>query len=323
MKPIKLLLLLFTASVSFTARSQFFQDSLQVTGVHVIPSVSQGVNYFLRYYRDSVTYDSTNGADEFYTVEKRHVGMGGTKSKFNLRVNGGKVYLSGTVNYNYQPIILKDQIIYDYTLNIGDTLTIKLNSDTLLDIRFRLDSGRMTMFKDGVKRIMYFYTRWQGTQFGEPFFSTEGLGSSMGLVFLKADNTPVSRDKLISVCEPSRLIYGNDDCVVGGYKIVPFCNEDSIKSEMVKAGKADIKGISALSSINIYPNPASHQLTLMAKVDGFVSIMNMTGTICINKQAFVAGQAEIDIYGLQSGMYLLAIETDQGTVFRKINVINQ
>lgn len=325
MKSVKTLPIFIFLFFSGIAKAQFFPDSLLVTGIHYLATVSPGYPFYVKYYRDSVHFDSANGTEEFYTVHKRV----STKSAFvstalyKIKVRDKKVYFTGNVYYG-QSISLTDKLIYDYNFSVGDTFRVRINSDTLLDIKFRVDSIKMITYLDGINRMTHYYTVKQGSRtLDAPFFSGEGIGSSSGLLYLNTDDKfPLFYwNKLVSVCTPQQMVYGNADCRIGNYLVKPSCEEDSLKMELQRAEWAGIIETKAIASVNVYPNPSLGSLYIDAKGNGSFSLMDPAGKVCLKDIAFTEGKSSIDISALKAGIYMMTIQTGNEVYSRRICIL--
>ena len=73
--------------------------------------------------------------------------------------------------------------------------------------------------------------------------------------------------------------------------------------------------------VKVYPNPAQHLVTVEAKGMTEISVYNTMGQRVIQKE--VAGnQDTIELQGVASGLYLLQVKTVEGTVCRRISVVD-
>jgi len=73
------------------------------------------------------------------------------------------------------------------------------------------------------------------------------------------------------------------------------------------------------SSVSVYPNPTSDGFYINAgctSVD--VSVCTVSGTILFTKQVDGTAQQKVSIGGLPKGIYLLKLQTPDGTVVRKL-----
>ena len=74
------------------------------------------------------------------------------------------------------------------------------------------------------------------------------------------------------------------------------------------------------SQIEIYPNPVTNKMNIKAQRIESITIYNVMGQSLL-KQDVDSEDASIDLSEMDSGTYLLQIETGSGIVIRKINVI--
>jgi hypothetical protein len=83
--------------------------------------------------------------------------------------------------------------------------------------------------------------------------------------------------------------------------------------------------ISDISELLVYPNPAHGKITLIlneAKASGETSIriFSMNGVLHMNMKKHFPGEAEIDIQWLDSGIYILQVQTKSGFITKKLVV---
>ena len=76
----------------------------------------------------------------------------------------------------------------------------------------------------------------------------------------------------------------------------------------------------AAEILNVYPNPANDKLNIKAHQITSLTIVNMMGQT-VMKQSVDADGLVLDVSGLDSGMYLLNVETETGMVTRQINIV--
>jgi len=74
---------------------------------------------------------------------------------------------------------------------------------------------------------------------------------------------------------------------------------------------------SIVDTIKIYPNPTTGIFTISIKEDASVKMYDMFGKLIYTNKANI-GESKIDISNYQSGMYLLQVETENGSVTKKI-----
>ncbi len=66
--------------------------------------------------------------------------------------------------------------------------------------------------------------------------------------------------------------------------------------------------------LQVYPNPATNQLHVSNIQAGSLTLMNMKGQVVLQKQGKIAG---LDVSGLESGLYLLKIQTKDNQLYTK------
>lgn len=76
----------------------------------------------------------------------------------------------------------------------------------------------------------------------------------------------------------------------------------------------------AAEILNVYPNPANDKLNIKARQITSLTIVNMMGQT-VMRQSVDADEFVLDVSGLDSGMYLLNVETETGMVTRQINIV--
>ena len=324
MKYCKALLLIFFIFNLSILKSQFLIDSLKITGLQYFATVSPGYPYEVRYYCDSITLDSIIGMDEFYTVDRRvtYNFPPQLKSNFKIRVNSKKIYFTGTINYG-QPTQITNKLIYDFNHAVGDTFVIRLTNDTLLDIHLKVDSIKQILYEDGIFRTTHYYTRTQTNYYSRyPFYCIEGAGSNMGFIFLSTDNFPTFNwNELVSICKPNQLILGNKDCTIGDYSIMPYCGEDSLKVQIIRARNASIEQNSVLRFIKLFPNPITDNITINSKMNGLAQIIDYTGKTCVPDLTINEGDNCLLLSQLKPSIYFIVFQFDHGIYSQKIIVI--
>ena len=76
----------------------------------------------------------------------------------------------------------------------------------------------------------------------------------------------------------------------------------------------------ANNNIELYPNPVKDKLYIKAEHINAVTIVNMMGQV-VKKQDTNSDMMALDLSGIESGMYLIQIETVSGMTTRQINII--
>lgn len=73
------------------------------------------------------------------------------------------------------------------------------------------------------------------------------------------------------------------------------------------------------NNVNLYPNPTNGILNIEGEGEMSISVMNMLGQKVMEIEA--TDKATIDLNGCESGIYMIQVETENGTATEKINVI--
>ena len=66
------------------------------------------------------------------------------------------------------------------------------------------------------------------------------------------------------------------------------------------------------NAIGLYPNPANEQVSFVLENDAQVSVFDMTGRM-VNEVNLTAGEAQLNVSELQSGVYFVNIRYANGT----------
>ncbi len=70
--------------------------------------------------------------------------------------------------------------------------------------------------------------------------------------------------------------------------------------------------------MNVYPNPSKGSFTIELDGEYEVSILNSLGVTVYNK--IIAQQGQIALKDLHPGMYIISVQSDQKTVYKRIIV---
>ena len=71
---------------------------------------------------------------------------------------------------------------------------------------------------------------------------------------------------------------------------------------------------------NVYPNPASHQITIEAEGMNQVTLINMLGQM-VYDVALEGDMTTISLAGYESGLYMVRINTEKGVITKQISVV--
>ncbi len=79
-----------------------------------------------------------------------------------------------------------------------------------------------------------------------------------------------------------------------------------------------INEIENKEEINIYPNPATNEITIETKEKGIIKIYNVLGEMLIETKDTSTSSVTIDVSGLAKGIYFMEIKTEKGIINKKI-----
>ncbi|MBN4051302.1 T9SS type A sorting domain-containing protein [bacterium AH-315-M05] len=203
--------------------------------------------------------------------------------------------------YFVPPSNSTDTLLYDFDLNVGDTLT----TGYLYNNNQYVTAIDSTLDQCGIYRKTFYIN-----DSGAPY--TEGIGSLWGLL------EPTE----ICVCDyswgMSCFSYANDTCV------------DSSSCQLIINTIQEVKKV--VASIKVYPNPSSGNFTILLPEDFNelnqsieISIFDNFGKVVkeINNipSGFGKHTVEIDISSLPSGLYLCRLKSGNGHAVAKFSVI--
>ena len=178
--------------------------------------------------------------------------------------------------------------LYDFTLNIGDTVTIWGWEPMVVDSISQIEIN-------GEDRKQIYLSTWG--QFIEHWI--EGIGSNFGILQSGTSLVVGWYTRFLCMSEDGELIYMNPNyssCYLVSTNIEEF----------------------QISRIQVYPNPTSGKINIRnsenVKIES-ISIIDLNGQ---NLLEFKNDINELDLSGLSSGIYLLKLTYQKGEVYRKI-----
>ncbi len=182
----------------------------------------------------------------------------------------------------------EETLIYDFTLNIGDTVTIlgwePMVVDSITQIEINGEDRKQIYFAP----LVYFIEHW-----------IEGIGSNFGILQSGSSMVVGWYTRFLCMSEDGELIYMNPD--------YSSCYLVSTNIEEIH-----------YSRIQVYPNPTKDIIHIKnsenVKIES-ISIIDLNGQ---NLLEFEKDRNELDLSGLSSGIYLLKLTYQKGEVYRKI-----
>lgn len=195
------------------------------------------------------------------------------------------------------PNSTSDTLLFDYDLNVGDTLTGY--------IAYLFNENPMTVVSlDSVLINENYHTKWNFTPTpdNEAPYIIEGIGSSFGLIENSFTYfTDFMHRNLVCVRDSVNEVYTSN------YTSVFGCNAITV----------GINNLKTTTTHSIAPNPFSNQTKLQLDkplVNGSLALYNSFGVL-VNKTEHLYGtQIIIDRNDLPSGAYYFCIQQDNKTV---------
>ena len=151
-------------------------------------------------------------------------------------------------------------------------------------------------------------------------------------VYKSKDNVDYSLvGTLVDVPSMTHFQYSDMSNKVGTtyYKVTAYYADEDCESEYGMAANSTDDFVAVdVTSINenmsdgvvIYPNPSKDKVNIKAEQMKSLTVVNMTGQV-VMRQDVDDDQLILDISSLNSGLYILNIETDFGVMTRQINII--
>lgn len=340
MKHIKLLFSISLLFATTNLKSQsFFADSACFYTYTSSYNLSGGT-FNATLHKEQIFLDSINLKGEYYSVKyiPSYFMYSERAKDYNLRVLDSQVFFTGYILRGFNDSFWNENLlIFDYTLNVGDTLKINFNSELVYVL---IDSIATMQTLDGKLRKVQYYspmsntdTKYLRTFNSSQYYTIMGLGGTTGLLtYSEGYNIFKS---LISVCKSNQVIYKNDSFVnyfetqlqnrdinFGQTILNNACDDDSLGMMLEKINRLDIQKID-YGLINLYPNPAKDFITLEWKTNAKAANVIVTDVQgkTIAQQAWKANEnCNLITETWPNGMYFVRILTSDNntTIVRKV-----
>ncbi len=259
--------------------------------------VKEDVIYYKLQYSNSfcANGEDTIISDQSYT-KIRYCVSGDYQGAF--RNDTGKVY--------YVPVdSTMEYLLYDFTVLPGDTIH-NVYTDVVAPIlnEFHVKSVD-TIEVDGIaRRKINFYGGALGADYT---YWYEGIGNSQG-IFQSPLSAPSDYLFLLD-CMTS-----NDTILYSGHFLqhTPGTCEISLGVETIQNKSSDI---------NIYPNPTKDKIYFQIPSESNLKNISMTGIsgeVLNAKVNQIGNQFEVDISNFPKGLYVIAIQLEEGVYYQKI-----
>ena len=226
-----------------------------------------------------------------------------------------------------------DELIYDFSLNAGDSLSLNFfQSGFFSSGNFTVDSISTVTITAGLRRIFYL------TNHARPAYSLEwieGVGSPEHPFYTYSENS--DGGLMFSFCTGNQYYYGSylscfyhssnvyfDECaynhalIDGCFMVNDSCNYGNICG--------NISENSMIKNISFSPNPTHAEITIevdvlqsaeyvfqIYNIDGRIATSTLTETFLIGRNS-----RKINVSSLANGTYFLECRSKEGSVFRKL-----
>jgi len=186
-------------------------------------------------------------------------------------------------------------LLFDYSLNVGDTLDSYLGSDAVI---FAVDS--VLVGNQLHKRMMYSLGIFPDT-----LALIEGVGMTNGLLQSLYDNTFETTSHLTCFEVSGELMYTANE-------ITQYQSGCDVLDPL-SVSEATIQ-----ESINFFPNPAHSKINIATRGPiECVIIYNLYGTIIKN---YFDVSLEIDVSDLMPGYYFMQVKASEKTIIKRLSI---
>ncbi len=246
-----------------------------------IPSVSQGISVFSSFYGETIVLESIKGDTSFYKVQRREIYNPWQQVvdslDYQLALYDSAIYFTGRVGLgNDSSIYFKDELIFDYKLNLGDELEINSNwngEKVLLKVISK-------DFVDSTKSVKYDLKIEDGHftpgQSIITFDSRFGFEHSGLLPYEIAEVNGGGWLSLISVCSDSNVYFNSE--LYKTYNINSDYCDSALQMNLFRSIiKSSDNLLETNGEANIYPNPFSDYLMVETEEHSTIEIYNVHG----------------------------------------------
>ncbi len=222
-----------------------------------------------------------------------------------------------------EPDSLNERIIYDFSLQEGDSIWLQYNADVyggmLQDGWYFVDSIRTKTFFEINRRVFYLDNPLNDDLSGfgstRPYIEwIEGVGSNLHPTYF------VIKDCAADGCGID-FIYGAS--IFCAYKNNIHIYEDCMLQffyEWTCFGPSDIINLSENQACKIFPNPANNELFIKTETFSFgydILLRDLYGKI-VKHSKIKKKETRIDISNLTPGIYFITVSNKKNTFTQKI-----
>jgi hypothetical protein len=194
-----------------------------------------------------------------------------------------------------------DELLFDFTLEEGESVTLEtcFNLFPQPQTLTVVDIEDITMYDGSIRRMWTLIYDETSDFAGNTEYWIEGIGNMyIGLVHSLSFSC-------IDLTEWLHCYFENDDRKFPSYEFpagIDCCNTVSISEQ------------STITSISLYPNPTSDELTIQGPLPiSSIEISDFVGRIIYTSQPNNP-IVEVDTELFSSGCYLVSIQTEKGTI---------
>lgn len=194
----------------------------------------------------------------------------------------------------------KPSIHADYTLAVNDDIVILFNNVA-------------SKYED---LYIYYIAEWDG--YNATHIDSVGIRKDGTLAFNSHKRFTINRDGTIQYRAPSYYFNQDSYLIVDAGFLQGEKRDDnrelrSNKSEGTVSVKASFE-----VKCSLFPNPATHQFTVMGLETGTLTLYNQLGQVILTQE--ISGETIIGVNGLPSGVYFAKISTPLGVCTEQVVV---
>lgn len=299
------MLSLLITFANFTTSAQVNKNIVDTTKVWHDGHIGRGIN----------TYTYRFGKDTMVNNKRYHKLLCAYNSdsdfeyaKIIIREDSNRIYFInfndsvhsylGTY-FNYEDTI-NEKILYDFNLNIGDTITtggISTMGPTSKKYFYTIIDVDTVIINDTPLRRLIIED--EEYYFGKQFEWIEGIGSNFGLI---------TRFRVWDTATPELFC-----CSQNGEIIYQSETAQEYKACCIYVGINDISNF----NLNIYPNPTTSKINIdIGNSHAFLVMFDMTGKMI--QQKHIYNNCVLDLSNYPIGVYTINLFSEQGLISKRL-----
>lgn len=296
MKKINILLItLLITSVSFSQSYFKFPTSNAIWNYKIVGSLSYPYEWPVI---DSLGHSTTIGSNQYIEVYRASQGNSNIIGAIREDTIQRKIYF-----HNYTDEI----VLYDFTLDVGDTIYYSTN------LYYNLDYYKVVDFIDSVNVSGQYRKRWHLTNSYMSMTDTwiEGIGSvyRYGLLY------PNDPDLVLDASNPYFGCFSHDTIT---YMIGSNCSGTCPCTDwLVEISEIDKNS----DGVKIFPNPTENIVTIEISSDIFLydymELFTYNGRL-VDKFKINSEKLEINMSSLKKGLYFIKLTGNEKTILKRV-----